>query len=343
MSKIAIVTIISYNYGNRLQNYAVQEIFKAMGNEPETLLLERKSILVSLKHKIRDFIKRDRYSSFRKFDKNIKWSKYDMRSDIPDIYDFYSIGSDQVWNPSWYDKNPYRKNAFLLAFAPNEKRICMSPSIGINNLPEKWKALFASELSKYKYLSVREQTGVDIIKKLIGREAQVLIDPTLMLDKEKWSHVASKPNGFDENIPYILTYFLGSRSERTNRELKKYSEINNLKVYNLLEKTNKMIASAGPGEFIYLISHASLVMTDSFHACVFSFLFGKPFLVYNREDSEENMNSRLDTFLEKFDIKRKYVDSGIENSIFECDYSIGYKRLLDERKKMEKFIFDSLS
>lgn len=97
-----------------------------------------------------------------------------------------------------------------------------------------------------------------------------------------------------------------------------------------------------PSEFIYLIANAKLVMTDSFHACVFSFLFNKPFLVYSREGSEGNMMSRMDTLLGKFDLKRKYVDSGLSNDIFECDYSNGYKQLVKERAKVEAFLHKSL-
>ena len=82
-------------------------------------------------------------------------------------------------------------------------------------------------------------------------------------------------------------------------------------------------------------------MTDSFHACVFSFLFEKPFLLYNRVGSCDMM-SRLDTLFNKLDLKRKYVDSGLPNEIFECDYSVGYSNLQIERAKARNFLKQAL-
>jgi exopolysaccharide biosynthesis predicted pyruvyltransferase EpsI len=140
-----------------------------------------------------------------------------------------------------------------------------------------------------------------------------------------------------------LTYFIGGRSNRVNTDLKKYAEENNMEIYNLMDYAQPDLFVAGPSEFIYLIAHSQLVMTDSFHACVFSFLFQKPFLVYDRKGKENNMMSRMDTLLEKFDLKRKYVDSELINEILECDYSIGFKQLQFERQKAESFLRNSLN
>lgn len=342
MKKIAIMTIVSFNYGNKLQNYAAQEVYKELGLAPETIKLESESIFTIAKHTVRDMIKKDRYANFRNFDKNIIWSKYNMKSDIPDEYDYYSIGSDQVWNPTWYEELTYRKTAFLLSFAPPEKRITMSPSFGISQLPEKWEPVFAEELKKFNKISVREEAGAEIVRKLTGKEAQVLVDPTLMLDREKWLKVAKKPVGFDPDKPYILTYFLGGRSERAEKEIARYAKKNGFKVYHLLDSRSAAVNSAGPGEFIYLIAHASLVMTDSFHACVFSFLFERPFKVYPREGGEECMISRINTLLGTFRLERKFSENFREDDILENDYSEGYEILKKEQEKMKKFLSEQI-
>lgn len=106
-----------------------------------------------------------------------------------------------------------------------------------------------------------------------------------------------------------------------------------------MDYTQFNVFISGPSEFIYLIEHASLVLTDSFHACVFSFLFNKPFLVYSRQsDNMENMMSRIETFLSKFHLERKYVNSGLINDVMECDYIEGFKQLEIERKKVIEFL-----
>lgn len=85
-----------------------------------------------------------------------------------------------------------------------------------------------------------------------------------------------------------------------------------------------------------------MILTDSFHACVFSFLFNKPFNVYDRNWKEGNMNSRLETFLSKFHLERKYANSRLENNIWEHEYSEGYAILEEERNNAIDFLKKAL-
>ena len=113
-------------------------------------------------------------------------------------------------------------------------------------------------------------------------------------------------------------------------------------VYELLNPNDKVAGTVGPSEFLWLFDHADIILTDSFHACVFSFLFNKPFIVYDRNWDGGNMNSRLETLLSKFSLERKYANSGIENDIWEHDYTEGYKELEIERKKSIEFLKKAL-
>ena len=92
-----------------------------------------------------------------------------------------------------------------------------------------------------------------------------------------------------------------------------------------------------------MIKNAELILTDSFHACVFAFLFKKPFLVYSRQGQEQGMMSRIDTLLTKFNINRKFVDSGINNELLEANYENGYEILDRERKKAIEFLKEALA
>lgn len=358
MKKAGIITCcdVNGNYGNKLQNYAVIKLLSKKGIHAQTIITEsrkEKNICVFckiifsrlLRYKVgkNSQINRIKYFKTKKFEnKYLAFSKLLLKGkDISKDYDYFVVGSDQVWNPSWY--TDLKKEAFLLTFAKPEQKICIAPSFGISELPDEWKPWFKEHLKSFPKISVREEEGAKIIKELTGKDATVLIDPTLMLDVSEWREISQKPKYVDFNKKYILTYFLGGQSEQVQHDLKKYRKEYDLVEYNLNELNGHYPFASDPSEFIYMIEHAALVVTDSFHACVFSFLFCKPFLVYDREGKSSNMMSRIETLLKKFNLERKYVASGIYNEIFECDYENGYKQLEQERKKFNCFLDESLN
>lgn len=341
MIKIAILTNLdTTNYGNRLQNYASQMVYRSLGVEAETLKLANQALIRKIYRSLRDAwhrIIRSRRGVCLQFSKYIKWSKYSVatdkeRNNINKFYNYVSAGSDQIWNVLWTKDDTY-----FLPFVDSIKRISYAASFGITEIPVEKQEMVRDNLISFKAISVREDAGAKIVKDLTGRNAEVLIDPTLMLDKEDWYKVERRPRGVDLTKPYILTYFLGNKTDRIKKEIDSIAAKNSLQIFNLLDKNNKALYATGPSEFIYLIHHAKLVMTDSFHACVFSFLFEKPFLLYERVGGCDMM-SRLDTLFNKFDLKRKYVDSGLPNEIFECDYAVGYANLQIEKAKAKRFL-----
>ena len=111
----------------------------------------------------------------------------------------------------------------------------------------------------------------------------------------------------------------------------------NIKVYRIFDERCETLYSINPSNFVYLIKNASLIMTDSFHACVFSFIYDRPFLLYDRVGTP-GMMSRMDTLFDKFDLKRKYVNSGLTNEVLEHDYSNGYCNLKEEKNILRNFI-----
>lgn len=359
--RVVIITIYdpSPNMGNRLQNFAVQNILEGFGLEVQTIAF-RKSILnwkVRIKKIINKltnyrFAKSKFFWKFflkqvKKFEKfNNEYIKINRIKRIEDIkkVDYYVIGSDQLWNPQWWNKeNPdMEKNIYLGTFADPEKLICFSPSFGRDFIPDEWRDWFQTNLSRFPRFSVREESGKKLIKELTGKDAVVTIDPTLMLEKDEWNEIAVRPQNVGTDEKYILTYFLGGRSERVNSDIERYASQIGAKVIYLFDKEYPEYFLMGPSEFLYLIAHAELILTDSFHACVFSFIYERPFLVYNRQGTD-NMMSRMQTLFTKFDLERKYVDSGLENDIFECDYTAGKERLLVEQEKVIEFLKKSMN
>lgn len=361
-TKVAIITIFDDipNYGNRLQNYAVNQTLSNIDLNTTTLYVESqlcsvKNMLKYYIHKITnyyftknknfwryDFIKIIKFNKFNKM--YIPNKKIKSLKGLKGKYDYFVIGSDQVWNPNWYKRIPLRREAYLLNFVKPEQKICFSPSFGLSELPNDSKQYFKEALGKFLNISVREKAGAKIIKELTGKEAQILIDPTLMLNKEDWTHIEKKPKNLDINCDYIFTYFLGGKSDKQQQYIDKIAMKYRLKVYNLLDYNQPELYVSDPAEFIYLIHNAKIIFTDSFHACVFSFIFEKPFQVFQRNgtDTLNNMMSRIETLLKTFSIERKLFKAEIDGDIFENDYNKGFDILKQEQDKVNKFLEKSL-
>ena len=310
--RVGIITIVdNNNYGNRLQNYAVKRVYELLGFSSDTLILNQrkgnikylfrayKMVKSELQKKKYDLHLRKRISRFEEFNSSVGirikkyplWSKMLLRMH----YDFFSVGSDQIWNP---DLN-FGYGTEFLTFAKKEQRITFSPSLGTEHVRQDKIPSYIKGLKGFKYLSVREKSGAEIIRNLTGQKAEVLIDPTMMLAKEEWMKIEKKPKHLGLSMPYILEYFLGGKDDVIEREISSYAKEQNLSRVILLDKNNPELFCVDPAEFVYLIHHANLIVTDSFHACVFSILFDRPFAIYPRRGHAE-MSSRIFTLFNLF-------------------------------------------
>lgn len=353
MNKIGIITINdNNNYGNRLQNYAVQTYLKKLGFDVETLKNKepynekKKYVFRVIKNVIKGNkrIKDERLKRFEDFNKNIKFSRRTITafSNIKDKYDFFVVGSDQVWN-----SNIGRlRDVDLLGFARDEQKIAFSASFGVSEISSKDKEKVEKEISKFKAISVREKVGENIIKKLTNRtDVEVLIDPTMLLNPEEWDIVAKRPKQIDllKNKKYILNYFLGELSENRKKEIERVAKENNCDIINILDKKSPFYQT-GPSEFLYLEKNAFLICTDSFHSSVFAILYNNPFIVFSREGNGCEMNSRIETLLNKFKLEnRMFNDNKIDIENLQLDYNNSYKILEKERIKSKKYLMKALN
>ena len=325
MEKVAIITISVglLNYGNRLQNYALQQFLIGKGHAPETIQYKPKyenlEISLSSGHTRRklsyyiSWIKKKAYvirnrklgkEKKLKFDiftkTKIIWSedKYTSDSDFSNFskrYDCAIVGSDQVWNPYWEGTN----YIYYLGFMPEEKRIAYAASFGVLKIPDNRIEFMKNAIKGITHLSCREQQGVELVEELTGRVASHVLDPVFLLSKKEWEKIEICPTYFKIYESYVLIYFLGEYSPELNKAIKFYKK----KGYNIiyLDKPDAhRTIFASPEEFIYLIHHASLVCTDSFHGTAFSILFNVPFWCFRRSldlGKQQDMSSRLTSIL----------------------------------------------
>ena len=352
MKKVGIITICDNdNYGNRLQNYALHETLNKLGIKNTTFWPEWAEDKTTLKQKIKigiknilnmEDIKTKRYFAFKKFtDSKIdnQYINLDNLDKISDEFDYFIVGSDQIWNYNF----GHAQDKDFLKFTDYDKRISYAPSFGVSNIDEEWKAKICNGVNNIKYLSVRENQGAKIIKELTRRKAEVLLDPTLLLSKEEWRKVQKKPRRM-KSKKYILTYFLGEISPKLQSEINELKEENDLDIINLCDINEEKYYTYGPSEFLYLFDNAELVLTDSFHACVFSIIYNKSFFVFDRNQKGlKNMNSRVDTLLEIFKSQERKVNSLQDiKDIFVCDYSNTYEILNVKKKESLDFLKNAL-
>lgn len=133
---------------------------------------------------------------------------------------FYSRQGDQIWNPYWA-VNKTTFDGFFLRFAKKDKRVSYAASFGVSMIPENQISDYTKALLEFKRISVREDAGASIIKNLCNREAQVVLDPTLLLDKCQWECIQKKMLNIQTDSPYILTYFLGEMPENARDYIEK--------------------------------------------------------------------------------------------------------------------------
>lgn len=376
MKKIGIVTIVDYkNYGNRLQNFALQEVLKSIGynvvtikNKPLSIKskkneriyayindltrLPRKKIIQEVFKKIKLQFKKNKIKklrenkvkNFKEFtNEYIEETELEYTAYVNDFselrnYDYFIAGSDQIWNPNFRNGSEFD----FLTFTEKEKRIAYAPSFGVSEIPHGYTTNYAKWISEIPHISVREEAGAQIIKKLTGKDAQVVVDPTLLVSKDKWTSIA-KASKNKTNKKFLLTYFLGDLTVANAREIKNLALKEDLEIVNLANIENPEIYAANPSEFLDYINSAEAFLTDSFHGVVFSIIFNTPFVVYERQGKTPSMNSRINNLLSLFNLNnRKKENLKSLSEAFETDYSHIKPILEVERKKAYKFLEDSL-
>ncbi|EME8072365.1 polysaccharide pyruvyl transferase family protein, partial [Enterococcus faecium] len=257
----------------------------------------------------------------------------DQGINIDNDFDFYIIGSDQVWN---YTFSRFSELDFVSY--SNKPKISYAASFGVTFVPDKQKNFFIEGLNNIDFISVREEAGKKIVEELSDKKATVVLDPTMLLDKEEWGKL-SKESNFDTNFSYVLTYFLGEFTIEYKKYVEKYAKEKKVKIINIGDISDRKTWLADPSDFVKLFENAQAVFTDSFHACVFSIIFEKYFEVFERQSTLLSMNSRIDTLLTSLSIEDRWNRGG-DSHKKEINYS-EVKKLLEYKKKESMDFLDS--
>lgn len=226
-------------------------------------------------------------------------------------YDLLVSGSDQIWNPTIFPDGCFDP-VFFGTFSPLRK-ISYAPSFGVARLPDGMEGELREYLTGFSHLSVRERSGQEIVRDAGGREAEVVLDPTLLLAAEEWSALAAERTVRED---YILCYCI-SRSEALEPYIRRLAEETGLPVVQLcgtrrkLHPKARMILDAGPAEFLSLFRSAAYVCTNSFHGTVFSVQFQRPFFTaVAPAELREPERSRTFSLLSRLGLTDRVVGKG---------------------------------
>lgn len=355
-----------YNYGSIFQTYATTRIFEQRGICVEVIDYQRpytdkegfrKKILAEsrLAHMpiLGIFFPYILKFSFEKienvFDKflknNIKlttrtyFSERQLIEACPQA-DIYISGSDQIWNS---DINGGIEKAYYLSFTPEiSKRISFASSFGKSSLNENEKEETRKLLSRYNWITTREDSGNKIIKDL-GLESKAILDPTMWMTKDEWEKL-SEPISIPPR--YILVYQLHKNKnlDKYVYDLQKKYRIPCLRIdlyYHYIVKCGMHRICPSPGQVIYLIKNASYIVTDSFHMTAFSIIFEKQFVsVY----SDNSYQDRIENILSWLSLKEQHLQSYEDyNKLFsQIDYEKSRSILKEEREKLNTWLDSEL-
>ena len=310
--KIGILTLpLHTNYGGILQVYALQTVLERMGHEVRVIEKKRKPLRLPaykiplcygkriamnlLGHKTPVFYERKynreqpvvRQNTDNFIHKYIHLVQYDDFSDIKESeYDAIVVGSDQVWRPKYFGNNIIEQAYLKFAEDWNIKRIAYAASFGT----DEWE--YSSQqtkacgrlLKKFDAVSLREESGVELCKQHFGVDAYHVLDPTMLLDKEDYIKLFT-----DAHTPKSkgnLLYYILDETEEKKAFIKRIADERGLIPFRVNSKVENKNASLSERiqlpveQWLRGFYDAEFVVTDSFHACVFSILFGKSFVVF---------------------------------------------------------------
>lgn len=371
--RIGIITFFhkSTNYGGVLQAYALCKYLNDRGHlamqiqyVPEVSKISAASstsrelwkkvytrIEKKLNQKKNKQIKKRMETAFCKFRDSVPHTEREYtKADIHEAkFDAFIAGSDQIWNPIWHD------SSYLLSFVENDAiKLSYAASMGVSSLDKEQEKIFTKYLVDFKDISVREQAASEALSPLLDQEVQVSVDPTLLLSAQEWDALATEQKIKD---PYVFLYFLGD-DINARKSAEKFAKAKGLKIvmipdllgtYRKIDRKIKgeRITDAAPGDFISLIKHADYVITDSFHACVFSLLYHKEFFAFQRTGSME-MGSRIRNLTalfsctERFCAKRDEMETEYLLSLPALDYEKQFDLFLQEKQKSMEYLDSNL-
>ena len=207
------------------------------------------------------------------------------------LYDAFITGSDQIWNPG--SINPL----YYLSFVLDHTRIAYAPSLGTSYIPEYYYNTYKQLLKHFDYVSTRELGSARMLSEITGKQVEHVLDPVFLLSSTDWRELEERPDYITQQ-KYVLCYFI-SKNDLCYKYAERIARQHNLEIISLVTGNDagyeiagaKIDATSGPREFLWLVDHASMILTNSFHCTAFSIIFQKNFHAFTGGSSFKATNS----------------------------------------------------
>lgn len=313
--RVGVLTFANTNnYGAELQAYALRETIGQLGHDAElvdyrnpwvsrveTPRLPTLSELVrapkgAVSRALKHAPLSQRHRAFERFRaaRQKTGPLVTSQRELAERYDALVVGSDQVWNPTITGAD----ETYLLPEVDPRRtaKVAYAASFGYPTVPPAWAHSCVRALPSFRAIGVREDEGAQIVRALTGRRAEVVLDPTLLLDSRDWEKVTA-PRIYEE--PYVFTYVVQERALTLSlaREAARRlgARLVRVECYRPLPTMRCLDASgASVEEFLSLVRHAELVVTSSFHGLALSLALGTEARFVLSADAH-NKNSRIAT------------------------------------------------
>ncbi|EDX73568.1 hypothetical protein MC7420_3742 [Coleofasciculus chthonoplastes PCC 7420] len=336
--KVGILTFHNTtNYGATLQAYALSTIIGSQGHDVE--------IIDYCPYKVEKYYKKDlyfidknrrlnrrifdnllKYYKTRKFlvsKTNISKKKYATSAELKKINSSYEVvvcGSDQIW---CIDSFRGFDSAYFLDFIDNKTdiiKISYAASFGHTMRLRNYRELICQLISNFSAISVRDANSRRLLKEECNEQAVKVLDPTFLIEYDEYF--------LDKKFKkeYLLIYIISGITLEQKTFIKFIANYKNLEIISVgkyVDIATKNIIGIGPKEWINYFSHASYIMTNTYHGTIFSILFRKPFIVLDTLNKANKINDLLKDFnLEnRLNSKSNFIENFNKN-ILDIEYSL---------------------
>ena len=357
--KVGIITFhCSYNYGSALQAFALQKYINMhLGQaqiidfvQPEDFkqyrlfrthlyLRNPKSLAADIVYMLPNWKRKQGFEGFLRRFVPMTPQRYTDREALMQLngqFDAFVCGSDQIWNPVCTNGV---EPAYFLQFAQQDKKkVAYACSMGHSSLDTVYLDAFKKYMEKLDSISVREKTAQEYLSVFTDRQIRVVLDPTLLLDKI--DYVNMMPEGKGSN--YIFVYMLegcdqlvayaADLAQRTNKKIIYISRKREKQYKNAVN-----VYGTPPDMFLRYLHDADYVVTNSFHATVFSILFEKQFCTFRTQRS----SSRMEDLLSVLGLSERLFEVGFDMDSPIC-YSMANTRLEQLRAESVQYLVEAL-
>lgn len=351
MKKIGILTYHdTTNFGAVLQAFALQRKIEKLGYNSE--IIDYKCPAITNRYKITPIYKsqnlkqlikgiltnknkrklKQDFNLFNKEQQKISKKFYDKETikECENKYDMIISGSDQVWNLDLSGND----TTYMLDFIEDSKKKgTYAVSFGYKEVPSKYYNKTRDAIKSFNNILVREKQGQEIIKKMISKKSDVVLDPTLLFGKEEWCNLLNIQRK-DDGKDYILLYIIAPNKNiiKFTKALAKQHKCKIIYINDSYKKIlgMKNIGHCTPKEFLEYVYNAKYVVTTSFHGVSFSINFEKEFF-YALSNEKGNFNSRIENLISILKINNRNI-----NVQYDINSKLDYKKISSELDLVRK-------